>query len=74
MFCVSLIPLTPFFPLVLNFAHRGFTVCGRFQERNPRELRGVPVEVFQTCHPVNLMRYEAISYCNHTKIFRAIGQ
>jgi hypothetical protein len=74
MFRVSLVPLTPFFPLVLNFAHRGFAVRGGFQERNPRERRGCAVEVFQTCHPANLMRYEAISYCNHTKIFRATGQ
>jgi hypothetical protein len=37
MFRVSLVPLTPFFPLVLKFIHRGFTVREGFQERNPSE-------------------------------------
>jgi hypothetical protein len=42
---VSLVPLTPFFPEVLNFAHRGFAVRGGFQERNPNEQRGCAVYI-----------------------------
>jgi hypothetical protein len=43
MFCVSLVPLTLFFPESLNFAHRGFADLGAVQERNPRERRGCAV-------------------------------
>jgi hypothetical protein len=43
MFLVSLIHLTQLFPYGINFVHRGFTVRGGFQERNPRERRGCTV-------------------------------
>jgi hypothetical protein len=52
MFRVYLVPLTPFFPEGLKFAHRGFTVRGGFQERNLRKRRGCAVCIMQRLKPV----------------------
>jgi hypothetical protein len=55
MFRVSSVPLTPFFLQGLNFAHRGSTVCGGFQERrgcdvnHERNLLLFPELMFPLC-------------------------
>lgn len=42
MFCMYMVPLTPFFPS-LNFTHHGFTFRRDFKEHNTFKLQGCAV-------------------------------
>jgi hypothetical protein len=43
MFCISLVPLTPFFTQGLNFMHHGFAVHRIFQEHDLNKQQGFAV-------------------------------